>query len=60
MVPRIIKLKKDNYHYYEGYRYAVISNCESDLVYTFNDAVRYWLWYCGIPAKWCFKKLKNG
>ena len=59
MIPRIIKLRKDNYHYYEGYRWAIISNKDCDLVHTFNDAIRYWLWHCGVPAKWCFKKLKN-
>lgn len=58
MIPKIEKLKKDNYHYQYGYRYAIISNRESDLVHTFNDAIRYWLWHCGISAKYCFKKYK--
>lgn len=58
MIPKIEKLKKDNYHYQYGYRWAVTSNKECDLVYTFNDAIRYWLWYCGVPAKYCFKKYK--
>lgn len=60
MIPKIDKLKKDNYHYQYGYRYAVTSNKECDLVHTFNDAIRYWLWHCGIPAKYCFKKINYG
>lgn len=58
MIPKIKKLKKDNYHYQYGYRWAVTNNHVADLVYTFNNAIRYWLWYCGIPAKYCFKKYK--
>ena len=57
MIPKIEKLKKDNYHYQYGYRWAIISNKDCDLVYTFNDAIRYWLWHCGISAKYCFKKI---
>lgn len=58
MIPKIEKLTKDNYHYQYGYRLAVISNKECDLVHTFDEAIRYWLWHCGIPAKYCFKKWK--
>lgn len=48
MLPRIIKEK--------GY-YVVQGRHGSDECKTLKRAIRYWLWHCGMPARWAFKNL---
>lgn len=39
--------------------YIVTGKYGSDECYTLSDAIRYWLWHCGVPARiafWRFKK----
>ena len=37
------------------YKWRVIGKQgEIDLIFTFTDAIRYWLWHCGVPAKIAF------
>lgn len=55
MIPTISKIRNDFYNS-QGYNWFIKSKHGTDAVETFITAVRYWLWHCGIPAKYCFKK----
>jgi hypothetical protein len=52
---RIKRLSKNSFHYNLGYRWEVIGKYGTDITPTLSRAIRYWLWHCGIPAKYCFK-----
>ena len=58
MIPVINKINKNTLWYQEGYRWEVIGEYGTDLTNTLFSAIRFWLWHCGIPAKYCFKKYK--
>lgn len=55
MIPKIKKIKTNKYPYNQG-NWMVLSDHETDIVNSLLDAIRYWLWHCGIPAKIAFKK----
>ena len=60
MIPKIEKLKVDDYARLNyKYKWMVTSKYGSDVTYTFKEAIAYWLWHCGVPAKYCFKNKKN-
>ena len=51
MIPKIKRYNDPLDHY----KWRVIgTQGEIDLVFTFTDAIRYWLWHCGVPAKIAF------
>lgn len=59
MIPRIEKLnEKNDYDFLllEGYKYIVISKYGQDATFTLIQAIKYWLWHCGVPAKLLFWK----
>lgn len=58
MIPKIKKIKTNKYPYNQG-SYMVIGDHGTDLVDTYLDAIRYWLWHCGVPAKIAFKTWKR-
>jgi len=37
-------------------KWLVVGNHSSSLVITFVNAIRFWLWHCGIPMKHLIKK----
>lgn len=53
MIPYI---KKNPYSEFPEYEWMVVGKYGSDLVKTRFDAIRYWLWYCGVNPKYLFKK----
>ena len=60
MIPKIVKVDKKDFYYHHGnYRWIVIGKHGSDIVHTFTEAIRYWFWHCGIPAKRCFRKCRK-
>ena len=67
MIPKIRKLKPQiiwrDGRKWKTYKWVVESEENGcDTVVTFGDALRYWLWHCGVPPKiafgW-FKKKRN-
>lgn len=58
MIPKIKKIKTNKYPYNQG-TYMVIGDHGIDLVDTYLDAIRYWLWHLGVPAKIAFKTWKK-
>lgn len=56
MMPKIKRYNDPLDHY----KWRVIgTQGEIDLVFTFTDAIRYWLWHCGVPAKIAFWGVKS-
>lgn len=49
-----IKYAEPYYRNY-GYKYMVVGKHGIDMTFTLFDAIKYWLWHCGLPAKYCFK-----
>lgn len=37
-----------------GYKYIVYGKYGADVTYNFIDAIRYWLWHCGVSPKIAF------
>lgn len=57
---RIKYLSDDDWYYINwGHRWKVTGKHSVDLTYTLSDAIRYWLWHCGVPAKIAFWKWKK-
>lgn len=58
MIPRI---KRYNGCYYDNgyYSWQVCSKNGIDITHTFGQAIRYWLWHCGVPAKIAFWGIKS-
>lgn len=61
MIPRITK----ETHFYGTHPissygcYVVTGKHGSDECYTLSDAIRYWLWHCGVPARIAFWRIKK-
>ena len=56
MIPRITK----ETHFYGIHQcYVVTGKHGSDVCYTLSDAIRYWLWHCGVPARIAFWRIKK-
>ena len=65
MIPKIIKPRGEG-DIKKGVKYVVVSKYECmnyDLCYSFGDAIRFWLWHCGVPPKiafgWFNSKIKK-
>ena len=56
---RIKRLSKNNFHYNYGYRWEVIGKYGTDITQTLPNAIRYWLWHCGVSSKIAFWKWKR-
>ena len=54
MIPRI--RKAEPLYQQWGFRYVVKSKHGMDMTTSLEYAIRYWLWHCGVSAKYCFKK----
>ena len=57
MIPKIIKPRKEDLIWNKKVKWVVVSKYECmnyDLCYSFGDAVRCWLWHCGVPPKIAF------
>lgn len=49
--------KDDDWFITYSYKWQVVSRkYGTQLTYTFKDAIKYMLWYLGVPAKILFKK----
>ena len=60
IMARIKYLSDDDWYYINwGHRWKVTGKHSVDLTYTLSDAIRYWLWHCGVPAKIAFWKWKK-
>ena len=64
MIPRIYKLSRHakwwNGHEWGNFKWMVDSKKNGyDLCYTFSDALRYWLWHCGVSPKIAFGWFKR-
>lgn len=62
MIPKIRKVRPeelcDGMHIM-GYKYVVTSKDGNDIVFTLGQAIRYWLWHCGVPAKIAFLGIRG-
>lgn len=64
MIPRIKKLKPPMV-WWNGYKWVTdrwkVGTKENgyDIVTTFGEAVRYWLWHCGVSPKIAFGWFKR-
>lgn len=57
MIP---KIKRYNDYYFEAYfKWQVCSENGIDITHTLGQAIRYWLWHCGVPAKIAFWGVKR-
>lgn len=57
MIPKIIKPRKEDLIWNKKVKWVVVSKYECmnyDLCYSFGDAIRFWLWHCGVPPKIAF------
>jgi hypothetical protein len=57
MIPKIIKPRKEDLIWNKKVKWVVVSKYECmnyDLCYSFGEAVRFWLWHCGVPPKIAF------
>lgn len=57
MIPKIIKSKKEDLIWDKEVKWVVVSKYECmnyDLCYSFGDAIRFWLWHCGVSPKIAF------
>jgi hypothetical protein len=57
MIPKIIKPRKEDLIWNKKVKWVVVSKYECmnyDLCDSFGDAIRFWLWHCGVPPKIAF------
>lgn len=57
MIPKIIKPREQDLIWDKEVKYVVVSKYECmnyDLCHSFGDAIRFWLWHCGVPPKIAF------
>lgn len=62
MIPKIIKPRQEDLILHKEVKYVVVSKYECmnyDLCYSFGDAIRFWLWHCGVPPKSAFGWFNN-
>ena len=62
MIPKIIKPRKEDLIWNKKVKWVVASKYECmnyDLCYSFEDAIRFWLWHCGVPPKIAFGWFNN-
>ncbi len=60
MIPTIKKLQVDDYLRLNlGCNWIVTGKYGSDITKTFKEAFVFWLWHCGVPAKYCFKNKRT-
>jgi len=56
---RIKRKKKDQFFLGEGWVVWDTEANSGDLVPTFWDAIKYALWYMGVPFRWLYRKTNN-
>lgn len=57
MIPKIIKPRKQDLIWNKEVKWVVVSKYQCmnyDLCYSFGDAIRFWLWHCGVSPKIAF------
>ena len=57
MIPKIRKTREQDLIWNKEVKWVVVSKYECmnyDLCETFGDAIRFWLWHCGVSPKICF------
>lgn len=54
MIPKLEKVKVPCENGKEITQWVVEGNHGWDVCETFFEAIRYWLWHCGVPAKIAF------
>lgn len=57
MIPKIIRPREEDLILHKEVKYVVVSKYECmnyDLCYSFGDAIRFWLWHCGVSPKIAF------
>ena len=60
LMAKIKYLSDDDWYYINwGYRWKVVDKHSTNLTYTLSDAIRYWLWYCGVSPKIAFWRWKK-
>ena len=62
MIPKIIRPRKEDLILHKEVKYVVVSKYECmnyDLCYSFGDAIRFWLWHCGVSPKIAFGWFNN-
>lgn len=56
MIPTIKRLKNN---LFPEHKWIVTGKYGSDVVHNLADAIRVWLWHCGLNPKLAFKKYKS-
>ena len=60
MIPTIKKLQADDSLRLDlNCNWIVTGKHGSDITKTFKEALAFWLWHCGVPARYCFKNKRN-
>lgn len=62
MIPKIIKPREQDLIWDKEVKYVVVSKYECmnyDLCHSLGDAIRFWLWHCGVPPKIAFGWFNN-
>lgn len=59
MIPTIKRQKLPCANDEDIIRWVVGSKHVWDVCETFFEAIRYWLWHCGVPAKIAFWRVKS-
>lgn len=57
MIPKIIKPREQDLILNKDVKWVVVSKYQCmnyDLCYSLRDAIKFWLWHCGVPAKIAF------
>lgn len=62
MIPKIIKPREQDLIWNKKVKWVVVSKYECmnyDLCHSFGDAIRFWLWHCGVNPKIAFGWFNN-
>lgn len=62
MIPKIIKPRPQDLIWNKEVKFVVVSKYECmnyDLCHNLGDAIRFWLWHCGVPPKIAFGWFNN-
>ena len=59
MIPKIRRPNKLELSLNTKAKWVVVSRDERELCYSLGGAIRFWLWYMGIPPKIAFKRWRR-
>ena len=59
MIPKIRRPNKFELSLNKKAKWVVVSHDECEVCYSLGCAIRFWLWYMGVPPKIAFKRWRR-